>query len=251
MIKAIREAFDDFVIAARIKPAITVGIPLILMAFLNGIVNYKWIEAGLGLLLSLAVVSFAACIVRELGKTYEGKFYKTLGGMPTTIILRFSDDTIDSITKVKYHKWLNEKIPDLQLPISENEENLDSQSDSKYESAANYLRICANSCRKQFPRVYQELKKYNYWRNLYGCKYYALILYGTLAIRELLIIGKFDIMDIFRNPVPDYTMFLILVVWCILFCWIVSKKTVKRNAFDYAKTLLETVNAMPSDLMVK
>ena len=54
--------------------------------------------------------------------------------MPTTIILRFSDDTIDDITKVKYHKWLNEKIPDLQLPESEEEENLDSQSDSKYES---------------------------------------------------------------------------------------------------------------------
>lgn len=43
------------------------------------------------------------------GKTYEEKFYKALGGMPTTIILRFSDDTIDDITKVKYHKWLNEK----------------------------------------------------------------------------------------------------------------------------------------------
>ena len=104
--------------------------------------------------------------------------------MPTTIILRFSDDTIDDITKVKYHKWLNEKIPDLQLPESEEEENLDSQSDSKYESVTKYLRIYANSHREQFPRVYQELKKYNYWRNLYGCKWYALSIYAILTIRE-------------------------------------------------------------------
>ena len=100
MIKAIREAFDDFVIAARIKPAITAGIPLLLMVFFNGVVKCKWMEAGIGLALSLVVISFAAYIVRELGKTYEEKFYKALGGMPTTIILRFSDDTIDDITKV-------------------------------------------------------------------------------------------------------------------------------------------------------
>ena len=153
MIKAIREAFDDFVIAARIKPAITAGIPLLLMVFFNGVVKCKWMEAGIGLALSLVVILFAAYIVRELGKTYEEKFYKALGGMPTTIILRFSDDTIDDITKVKYHKWLNEKIPDLQLPESEEEENLDSKSDRKYESVTKHLRIYANSHREQFPSV--------------------------------------------------------------------------------------------------
>lgn len=248
MIKAIREAFDDFVIAARIKPVITAGIPLLLMVFFNGVVKCKWMEAGIGLALSLVVISFAAYIVRELGKTYEEKFHKALGGMPTTIILRFSDDTIDDITKVKYHKWLNEKIPDLQLPESEEEENLDSKSDSKYESVTKHLRIYANSHREQFPRVYQELKKYNYWRNLYGCKWYALSIYAILAIREILMVDKFGIADIFRNPVPKYTMLLVLVVWSILFCSIVSQKTVKRNAFDYAKTLLETVDVMSGDL---
>ena len=91
-------------------------------------------------------------------------------------------------------------------------------------------------------------KKYNYWRNLYGCKWYALSIYGILAIREILMVDKFSIADIFRNPIPKYTMLLVLVVWSILFCSIVSQKTVKRNAFDYAKTLLETVDVMSGDL---
>ena len=248
MIKAVRETFDDFVIAARIKPAITAGFPLLLMVLYNGVIKYKWMEAGIGLALSLVIISFAAYIVRELGKTYEEKLYKDLGGRPTTIILRFSDDTIDDITKVKYHKWLNKKIPDLQLPISKEEENLDSQSDSKYESATRYLRTNANSLREQFPRVYQELKKYNYWRNLYGCKWYALLLYVILAIRETLIQEQFSIKDIYLKPIPQYTMLVVLVVWSVLFCLMVTQKTVKRNAFDYAKTLLETVDAMSVDL---
>ena len=54
MIKAIREAFDDFVIAARIKPAITAGIPLLFMVFFNGVVKCKWMEAGIGLALIAA-----------------------------------------------------------------------------------------------------------------------------------------------------------------------------------------------------
>lgn len=248
MIKAIRETFDDFVITARIKPALTAGFPFLLMVFYNGIVKSKWMEAGIGLALSLVVISFIAYIVRELGKTYEEKFYKDLGGIPTTIILRFDDDTIDNITKVKYHKWLNKKIPDLQLPVSKEEEDLDSQSDSKYESATKHLRTYANSHREQYPRVYQELKKYNYWRNLYGCKWYALSLYVILAIREILLVDQFSIRDVFLKPIPKYTLLIVLIVWGILFCSIVTKMTVKRNAFDYAKTLLEVVDAMSVDL---
>ena len=65
-------------------------------------------------------------------------------------------------------KGITFNLIELQLPASEEEKNLDSQSDSKYESAAKHPCIYANSHREQFPRVYQELKKYNYWRNLYG-----------------------------------------------------------------------------------
>lgn len=248
MIKAIRQTFDDFVIASRIKPAITVGFPLLFMAFYNGFVEFERVETGIGLALALVVISFAAYIVRELGKTYEEKLYKTLGGAPSTIILRFSDDTVDNITKIKYHKWLNKIIPDLQLPVSKEEEDADPESDIKYESAIKYLRTYANSHREKFPRVYQELKKYNYWRNLYGCKRYALLLYGILTICELLIVEQFCVADILLKPVPKYTIMLVLIIWSILFCLIVTQKAVKRNAFDYAKTLLETVNAMSVDL---
>lgn len=56
------------------------------MVFYNGVVKCKWVEAGIGLALSLGVISFATYVVREFGKTYEEKLYKDLGGIPTTTI---------------------------------------------------------------------------------------------------------------------------------------------------------------------
>lgn len=247
MIKAIREMFDDFVISARIKPAVTAGFPLLVLIFYEGAVKSKWVEAGIGLGLSLVLISFAAYIIRELGRTSEEKFYKDWGEMPTTIILRFDDDTIDNITKVRYHKWLNKKFSDLEMPVSREEEKADPESNIKYKSAIGCLRTYANSHREEFPRVYQELKKYNYWRNLYGCKWYALFIYAILLVREILMIGQFDIVDIYLGSIKKYIMLIMLSVWSVLFCAIVSKKTVKRNAFDYAKTLLEVINNMSID----
>lgn len=244
MIKTIREIFDDFVIAARIKPAITAGLPILLMAFYNGIVNNEWVGTGIGLALTVVTISFAAHTIRELGKTYEEKMYEELKGKPSTLILRFDNNIIDDVTKVKYHKWLNNRIPDLQLPLSLEEECADPQSNSKYESATRYLRNYANSHRDELPRVYQELKKYNYWRNLYGSKWYDLAVYMILVIREILTINKFSIKQMLVEPLPQYSMLLLLIAWSVPFCFVVTKKTVTRNAFDYAKTLLETIDSI-------
>ena len=244
MIKVFTNIFDKFVIAARILPALTACFPFLFMIFYNGAVKSKWVEAGIGLVLFVVVVSFLSFVVREFGKKYEEKFYCGLGGKPTTIIMRFTDQTIDVITKVEYHKWLNNKLPDLLLPLSKSDEIQDMQSDYKYESAVNYLRTYVNAHREQHPRVYQELIKYNYWRNLYGSKWCALTIYLIAIIREIFVIDHFSIKELFISPFPKYILFIVLLVWSLLFCLVVTKKVVKRNAFDYAKTLLETINEL-------
>ena len=38
-----------------------------------------------------------------------------------------------------------------------------------------------------------------------------------------------------------------LLIWICLFCSIVTKKTVKRTAFDYAKTLLEIIENLSQE----
>ncbi len=96
-------------------------------------------------------------ITRGLGKSYEEKMYKELGGMPTTIIFRFADNIIDDISKLKYHQWISSKLGDISLPMSLAEESEDLQTDEKYINAMRFLRTYANSNRDKLPRVSQDL----------------------------------------------------------------------------------------------
>jgi len=249
--ETVKKHFDDFVFAARVMPAVTAGLPLLIIAVYNGVVANSWSETSTSFALTIVFIVFSAYIAREWGKNYEGKMSEELGGMPTTIILRFSDNKIDSVSKLKYHQWFNNNLAGVSLPVSLTEEAADSTSDEKYISAMTFLRTNANSNRDRFPRVYQELKKYNFWRNLYGCKILATVLYMFLLLRELVVIDSFSLKEMIIAPFPKYVVFIGLLIWICLFCSIVTKKTVKRNAFDYAKTLLETIENLSQEEIVK
>lgn len=245
----IKKYFDDFVFMARAMPTMVAGLPLIVIIVYNGIVANNWSETSTSIASGIAIIFivFSAYIVREWGKTYEEKMFKELGGMPTTIILRFSDNTIDDVSKVKYHQWLNTCLEDISLPMSLIEEETDSISDKKYISAMTHLRTYANSNRDRFPRVYQELKKYNFWRNLYGCKILSTILYAILLLREFMVIDSFSLKEMIVTPFPKYGVFIGLLIWICVFCSVVTAKTVKRNAFDYARALLEIIENLSQE----
>lgn len=244
MIDSLKKHFDDFVFEARIKPALVASFPIFMIAVSNGLLNREYSEAGLAGFFAIILIGFMAHSIREFGKKYEEKLFKELGGKPTSIILRFSDSTVDNISKIRYHHWLNTRIDGLKLPLSLEEENNDPQSDDKYESSINFLRNYANSHRDELPRVYQELKKYNYWRNLYGGKWLVLLSY-MIAILYM-------ICRIFTSNLgQDFTLFLLsskellgMLMWFIMFCSVVTKKVVKRNAYDYAKALLESIELL-------
>lgn len=245
--ESIKKYFDDFVLAARVMPAMTAGLPLLIIAVYSGIAANSWSGTSTSFALAIILIAFSAYIAREWGKNYERKMFEELGGMPTTIILRFSDNKIDSVSKMKYHQWFNNNLSDVSLPMSLTEETLDSTSDEKYISAMTFLRTYANSNRGRFPRVYQELKKYNFWRNLYGCKILATVSYAILLLREFVVIDSFSLKKMLIAPFPKYGVLVGLLIWICLFCSIVTKKTVKRNAFDYAKTLLEIIENLSQE----
>ena len=243
----IKKHFDEFVFNTRIMPVLIAGTPFFVFVIYRGIISSDWLEASINLSLTIIMLTFFGYIAREWGKNYEEKMYEELGGMPTTIILRFSDDKIDNISKLKYHKLFNYLIPDVAFPLSLTEEQTDHNSDEKYISAMRFLRVHANSNRDKYPRVYQELKKYNLWRNLYGCKSLFVISYMVLIIRECMAIEEFSFKEIFMTQSTKYVAFFGLLAWTSVFCVMVTKKTVKRNAFDYAKTLLEILEKVSQE----
>ena len=159
---------DDFVLFGRILPVIMAMLPVIIYGIFEGYITNKKVAIPLyGGIFALILIGMEK-VVRIWGKNVEIKMYEKLGAKPTTILLRYSDSTIDMLTKTRYHKYINEKIKDMDLPIMVDDEN--EKSDIFYESAMNYLRKYANAHRDSEQRVYQDLKEYNFWRNLYGCK---------------------------------------------------------------------------------
>jgi len=238
----VKEFFDDFTFHARVMPIIVLLIPIIILGILNGIVQDSWLDGAILSAVSLTCLSITSKIARNLGKEYEKKMYKQLGALPTTIVQRFSDDTFDNVTKQRYHKKLN--IYDgLDLPLDKAQETIDS--DEQYASATNILRNYANSNRDKEPRVYQELKEYNFWRNLYGTKIIALIIYIFIVIREIIMIETFSFKDLFLTPYPDYTAMIILMLSIVVVMLFVNQKTVRQKGFDYAKALIEVCETIP------
>lgn len=238
----IKSFFDDFIFYARVMPVIVLLIPIIVIGIFEGIVHDSWLEESVKAVVSLAFLTITSKVARNLGKEYEKNMYKQLGGMPTTIVLRFSDDTFDDITKQRYHKKLSQ-FEELTLPLDKSSETL--ADDQQYSSAVNILRNYANSNRDKEPRVYQELKEYNFWRNLYGAKKIAIFVYLIIAIREIIIIGTFDLKQAFLHPYPDYIALIIMVLFIAFIMFLVNQKAVKQKGFDYAKALIEVCERIP------
>ncbi len=230
--------FDDFNLHARIIPALIVTVPIYVYLVAKNIISISFIEdVIINSCIGLLLVSVFYRVVRNLGKKYEEKMYEELGGKPSTILLRYSNSLIDDITKTRYHKKLNKKVSGIKLPTKKEEEKKDD--DIQYESAINWLRKYANSNRDKEKRVYQELKDYNFWRNLYGSK--KIIIWSCLItiIIEIISLGPENLIGLMINPYPKCVTIFTMIVILIFFCIIIKKKNVKNKAFDYAKALLE------------
>lgn len=228
--------FDEFTWQTRVMPVVVAAVPLFLAAIAKGFSFSGWTETGLMAAIIVAVLSLLYRIGRNLGKKCEARMVSRLGAMPTVIVLRFSDLRIDAVSKRRYHERLN-KAYDLQLPLEPAEER--PEDDEQYDAAGRSLKNRANSDRDTEFRVYQELKEYHYFRNLYGIKPIAIALYIVLTIREMMLIPDFSLKALFLTPIPNYLPLGIFLLGIIFGC-LVTAKDVEERSFSYAIALVES-----------
>lgn len=237
--------FNDFTLKARVMPGLVIVLPLIPYSLVKGLIDLTFTQDSvLYGLIFIILTTILASVSRNQGKKKEKKIYKELGGMPTTIMMRFSDETLSYKSKVRYHEILNEKIPNLNLPLNEEEEYNMIDVDEKYKSAIDWLRLNANSDTKKFSLVYEELKNYNFSRNLYGLKNIGLMIYFFIGLREFLIIKNFSIVELVLMPYPQYVSLLLMIGGAAIILVSSNKNTVKNRAYDYAKALIETCDKL-------
>ena len=91
----IKSNFDDFTFNARVMPVLVVILPIICVGVYEGIIKEGGLENAIYVSMIIIFMTFMAYIARHLGKKVESKMVKRLGGLPTTILMRFSDTRID------------------------------------------------------------------------------------------------------------------------------------------------------------
>lgn len=234
--KILKENFDDFNIHARIMPALIIAMPVYIYLNINKILELNFINILGNSMVFIILITFYYRIIRNLGKRIEEKMYFDLGNKPTTIVLQYRDTSFDELTKIRYHKKLNKKVEGIKLPIKK--ENETGEDDKAYESAINWLRNFANTHRDTEQRTYQELKDYNFWRNLYGGKAIMIISCLTCILVELIKIILLNSKE-FHQIYPNVFTMSIMLFILLMVCLVINKNVIKMKAFDYARTLLE------------
>ena len=122
-----------------------------------------------GSVIGACMLLFLAQMARSYGKAIEQTLIQQWGGLPTTIMLRHRDNSIDPITKKRYHEALSHIVPNSILSTENDEQTNPQHTDNIYSSWTKYL-IAQTRDQNQFPLLINENIDYGFRRNLLGLK---------------------------------------------------------------------------------
>jgi hypothetical protein len=233
---------DRYSLKARLYPAFIVLLPAFVVSLFY-ITDFEKYYHYATALVSVGLFTYLlAQLGRDKGKINEVKLFTLWGGKPTTIIFRHNDNTIDPVTKNRYHKLLTEKIDGIQIPTPKQEQNDKIFADQVYESCTKFL-ISKTRNTKKFPLIFNENISYGFRRNLWGMKFWALAIISILIIIHFYFItGGFKTKITLQNK--DIFLFLFFGLVLLFWFFIVTKNWIKLTAYAYAERLIESINEL-------
>lgn len=239
--------FDRYERQARLYPAFLASAPLLAIGI--GVYGVAFEpKAGLvALLATSGIVYLLATISRELGKRMENELFASWGGKPTTQILRHRDETIDGVTKARYHSFLAKKIR-TPFPTPEGEFADPAAADAVYASGARWL-LDQTRDTASFPLLFKELISYGFRRNCLGLKPIAiavsvLSLIWLLFAHDVISSTGFDMNLLATLPMQARVVGLVNLALLFVWIFIISRRTVRTAAFMYADLLIRSCDTL-------
>lgn len=228
----LKSFFNRYELKAIISPGIISLMPL----FTNIIIWFpNKVNLGSSLfviVLLLFYVYLFSIIARDKGKKVEKEIFVIKGdNYPTTQILRHSDNTLNTKTKERYHNFLTQNVPNLNIPSYENEQNEPlGYFDKEYNSAIDWL---IKNKRNDY-LTNQHNIEYGFSRNLLGIKCYGIIISILSIILSILVFITHK-----ENAIVQlYLSTLINLIFLLFWSLKVNKKQTKIAAKRYALSLL-------------
>lgn len=232
---------DRYTVTARFLPAIIVAMPV-------GAAIHAWLPHPLtwtkGAATTVALAALAYILshtTRTAGRRLEDKLWDRWGGSPTTQMLRHSDDSIDPVTKARYHQALVKLGAVSNLPDPDAEHSNPAAADDCYAGAVSWLQGRTRG-HKEYPLVFEENVNYGFMRNLLACKPWAL----AVSLISLSAIGA----AFWFGRVPIVEAVIAGGVLLYLAC-AVTDRTLRYIADAYAYNLLEAVDDLSGSRVAK
>ena len=240
----ISKYFDEYSFNARVKPALFLVFPIFISLLVLFEPSRTWTGFTVTFLVAFGVINFAANQMSAKGNVLQDKLFKKWGGAPTTIILRHTDNTIDSVTKSRYMDRLALLISNFRPTTPEFEQANPERADELYRSASNYLREHTRNT-AIYPLVFKENIAYGFARNIRAFKSLGIFitvssLLGSLVITYLdaTTLGIMSPRLVIQKISFPY-LGLIAIHLSMLCAWVflVTESWVKLRGVAYAKRL--------------
>lgn len=227
---------DTYSIQARLYPALLTLLPIfiLLIALLPSL--EKRLSQVIPLLVSCGVLFLFTHIVRKRGRSVEAKLFQEWGGMPSNILLRHSDKSLDINTKTRFKEKLA-KLPNIEFPTEHEEKDNPIAADDAYGSAGRWLRANTRDTSK-YSILHKENIGYGFRRNLYGAKPMGIVISATalmVSIIAALFVGS--VSTVAATLSATFSL-LCLILWLV----IVRSRWVKDAAITYANQLLSSLD---------
>lgn len=245
----INKIFDEYERRARLYPALIVLSPVILNVYLIVPEIRSLSKTIISLCISLGLLELLTFVSRTRGKSKEKMLFEQWGGVPTSKLLRHSDNTIDPLTKTRYHNYLMEAIKNYKVPSPGDEADSITFADSVYESGIRWLREKTRD-KKAYPLVFKENVGYGFSRNLWALKNVSILLLLVSIVLNFIVFHIKQGNQIFSYTYEFWATNAISVG--LLFTWMffINKSFVRSAAESYARALLAVCDNT-SELMSK
>lgn len=233
---------DAYVIQARLKPALIVALPVILLSFVWPVEGDFGTKVFAGTLTACGATALLARLGGYLGKKREKALWDHFGGRPTEKILSHDSGQTNPHTLSRWHTKL-EALTEIRMPSAEDESREPYSSARAYESAVRFLRAHTRDQAK-YPLVAATNRDFGFARNTWAMKPVGISVSGAVAAG----LGFRLYQDMKAHVALTPSAIGVLGVTCALFLfWIWVNRTWVRQAADrYALALLETLD-MPVD----
>ena len=232
--------FDRYNLNARLRPALLAILPGLIAIALVFPALYEVGNALLGLLVSCGLLFFLAQHARERGKKLEEAALESRWDeYPSVRFFRHRDQTIDPVTKARYHAVIRYRMRGAEPPSPEEELNDPEAADAIYRGATEWLKAQSRDQRR-FPLVIEENINYGFRRNLLGLKPHGLIV-SAFSLVGASFVAYCPTMLSVEAPATSLVWSAIAFSVLSALAWvsIVTRGWVDTAAENYAKRLLE------------